>query len=89
MDAQRIGVMFLYLVISVDLMIVLGLFVYAISSRRKREHGRRHLRRKNDESRTASYRRIGAAGVSAPITEAPATGGHPCISDREWAHQTL
>ena len=54
MNAQRIGIMFLYLVISVYGMLVLGLFVYAISSRRKRERGRRHLRRKNDESRTAS-----------------------------------
>ncbi len=54
MIAQRIGVMFLYLVISVYGMLVLGLFVYAISSWRKRERGRRDLPRKNDESRTAS-----------------------------------
>jgi hypothetical protein len=54
MIAQRIGVMFLYLVISVYGMLALGLIVYAISSWRKRERGRRHLPRKNDESRTAS-----------------------------------
>ena len=60
MIAQRIGVMFLYLLISVYGMIVLGLFVHAISSWRKRERGRRHLPRKNDESRTASYRAAAA-----------------------------
>ena len=54
MIAQRIGVMFLYLVISVYGMLGLGLFVYAISSWRKRERGRRHLPRRNDESRTPS-----------------------------------